>query len=141
MENNPTTKVVYTAKTHTIGGRDGGSSISSDGHLDIKLSLPGTPGNGTNPEQLFAAGWSSCLFSAIKIEAAKRHVILSPDSAIDAEVDLCSTGGAYTLAVRLNISLPGLQREEALELVEAGHLICPYSKATHGQIKVETNLV
>jgi osmotically inducible protein OsmC len=141
METNQATKVVYTAKAHTIGGRDGGSSISSDGHLDVKLSLPGTPGNGTNPEQLFAAGWSSCLFSALKIEAAKRKIRFPADAAIDAEVDLCLTDDAYTLQARLNISLPGLERDVAQELADAGHQICPYSKATHGNINVETNLI
>lgn len=134
-------RVVYTAKTHTTGGRDGGSSRTSDGRLDIKLSVPGTPGNGTNPEQLFAAGWSSCFFSALKIAAAKRKVRFPADAAVDAEVDLCLTGDDYSLQARLNISLPGLDREVARELAEAGHLLCPYSKAVHGNIKVETNLV
>jgi lipoyl-dependent peroxiredoxin len=134
-------KVVYTAKAHTIGGRDGGSSRTSDGRLDVKLSIPGTPGNGTNPEQLFAVGWSSCFFSALKIEAAKRKVRLPADAAVDAEVDLCLTGDDYSIQARLNISLPGIDRALARELAEAGHLICPYSKATHGNIKVETNVV
>jgi osmotically inducible protein OsmC len=136
-----TGKVIYTAKSHTTGGRDGGSSRSSDGRLDIKLSVPGTPGDGTNPEQLFAAGWSACYFSAMKIEAAKRKVRFPADAAVDAEVDLCVTGDAYTLQARLNISLPGLDREIAQALADAGHQTCPYSKATHGNIKVETNLI
>jgi Ohr subfamily peroxiredoxin len=134
--------VVYTAEAHTTGGRDGGSSRTSDGRLDIKLSVPGTPGNGTNPEQLFAAGWSSCFFSALKIEAGKRKVRFPADAAIDAEVDLhLSDTDGYYLSARLNISLPGLDREVARELADAAHQICPYSKATHGNVKVETNQV
>lgn len=131
-------KIVYTAKTHTTGGREGGSSRTSDGRLDVKLSIPGGPGEGTNPEQLFAAGWSSCFFSALKIVAAKSKVRFPPDAFVDAEVDLCLTGDAYSIQARLNISLPGVDRETAEALAVAGHEICPYSKATHGNIKVET---
>jgi lipoyl-dependent peroxiredoxin len=134
--------VVYTAKTHTTGGRDGGSSRTSDGRLDIKLSVPGTSGNGTNPEQLFAAGWSACFFSAMKIEAAKMKVRFPVDGAVDAEVDLhMSDKDGYYLSARLNISLPGIDRQVAQALADAGHRTCPYSKATHGNIKVETTLV
>src|SRR5436190_24269416 len=81
-------KVLYTAKAHTTGGREGGASRTSDGRLDVKLSIPGGPGNGTNPEQLFAAGWSACFTSAMKGVAAKMKVKLPPDMAIDSEVDL-----------------------------------------------------
>src|ERR1700733_3680777 len=84
-----TTKVLYTAQTHTTGGREHGVAKSSDGHLDIKLSTPGTDGIGTNPEQLFAAGWSACFEGAMGIAARKRGVTLQDDSAIDAEIDLC----------------------------------------------------
>jgi lipoyl-dependent peroxiredoxin len=134
--------VVYTANTHTTGGRDGGSSRTSDGRLDIKLSVPGTSGNGTNPEQLFAAGWSACFFSAMKIEAAKMKVRFPVDGAVDAEVDLhMSDKNGYYLSARLNISLPGIDRQVAQALADAGHRTCPYSKATQGNIKVETNLV
>ena len=87
-------KVLYTAKAHTTGGREGGASRTDDGRLDVKLSAPGT-GTGTNPEQLFAAGWSACFLSSIKIEAGKAKVKLPADVAIDAEVDLGKTGGAY----------------------------------------------
>src|SRR4029077_2838365 len=83
-------KVLYTAKAHTTGGRDGGASRTSDGRLDVKFSLPGAPGNGTNPEQLLAVGWSACFTSAIKIVAAKMKVKLPSDLAIDSEVDLCT---------------------------------------------------
>lgn len=132
-------KVLYTAKVHTTGGRDGAAS-SSDGHLEVKLSSPGTPGAGTNPEQLFAAGWSACFMSAIALAAAQKKVSLPKDRAIDAEVDLGTNSGGYQLRARLNVSLPGLSREVAQELVEAAHQTCPYSKATRGNIDVEINV-
>ena len=134
-------KVVYTAKVHTTGGRDGGASRSSDGRLDIKLSTPGTPGTGTNPEQLFAAGWSACFEGAMGLAARKMKITLPADLAIDAEVDLCLTDGAYFLQARLNVSLPGLEREVAQALADAAHQTCPYSKATRGNIDVVINLV
>ena len=132
--------VLYTAKTHSTGGREGGSSRTSDGRLDVKLSVPGTPGNGTNPEQLFAVGWSSCYLSALKIVAATKKIRLPADSAVDAEVDLGTTGGKYFIQARLNVSLPGIEREVAQELAAAAHQECPYSKATHGNINVVTNV-
>ena len=134
-------KVLYTAKEYTTGGRDGGASQSSDGRLDIKLSVPGTPGVGTNPEQLFAAGWSACFLGAMKVAAAKMKVRVPADAAIDAEVDLCITGDAYFLQARLNVSLPGLEREVAQGLADAAHQTCPYSKATRGNIDVAINVV
>ena len=134
-------KVLYTAKTHTTGGRDGGSSRSSDGHLDIKLSVPGTSGTGTNPEQLFAAGWSSCFFSAMKIAAGQMKVRFPADGAVDTEVDLVQTGDSYSLQARLNISLPGLDRQVAQALADAADQTCPYSKATRGNINVGINLI
>ena len=133
--------VIYTAKTHTTGGREGGGSRTSDGRLDVKYSLPGGPGNGTNPEQLFAVGWSGCFLSAVKIVAAKRKVRFSGEVAIDAEVDLCLDAGEYSLQARLNVSLPGVEREEAQAIVDGAHQICPYSKATRGNINVAINLV
>lgn len=133
-------KVLYTAKTHTTGGRDG-ASRSADGRLDVKLSTPGTAGTGTNPEQLFAAGWSACFIGALGVAAAQKKVALPADRAVDAEVDLGTTDGGYLLRARLNVSLPGLDREVARELVDAAHQICPYSKATRGNIDVQVNLV
>jgi lipoyl-dependent peroxiredoxin len=133
-------KVLYTAKVHTTGGRDG-ASRSSDGRLDVRLSTPGTPGTGTNPEQLFAAGWSACFESAMRLAARKMKTTLPADLAIDAEVDLTITDGAYFLRARLNISLPGLEREVAQALADAAHQTCPYSKATRGNIDVAINLV
>ena len=133
-------KVLYTARAHTTGGRDG-ASRSSDGRLDIKLSSPGRPGNGTNPEQLFAAGWSACFLGAMGVAAAKMKTRLPPDAAIDAEVDLCDTDGEYFLQARLNVSLPGIDREVARALVDAAHQTCPYSKATRGNIDVVINVI
>jgi lipoyl-dependent peroxiredoxin len=141
MSITPIEKVVYTAKAHTTGGRDGGSSRTSDGRLDVKLSIPGTPGTGTNPEQLFAVGWSACYLSAMKIVAAGMKVRLPADVAIDTEVDLGTAGGGYFLRARLNVVLPGMEREVAQALAEGAHLQCPYSKATHGNINVVTNVV
>jgi Ohr subfamily peroxiredoxin len=133
-------KVLYTAQTHTTGGRDG-ASRTSDGRLDVKLSTPGTAGGGTNPEQLFAAGWSACFLSAIGLAASKRKVSLPADRAIDAEVDLGTNEGGYVLRARLNVSLPGVDRAVAQELVDAAHQICPYSKATRGNVEVAINVI
>src|SRR2546427_9673776 len=128
-------KVLYPGKTHTSGGREG-ASRSSDGHLDIKLSSPGTGGSGTNPEQLFAAGWSACFIGAMGLAAGKMNVVLPTDLAVDAEVDLGTIGGGYFLQARLNVSLPGVAREVAQGLVDAAHQTCPYSKLTRNNINV-----
>jgi lipoyl-dependent peroxiredoxin len=133
-------KVIYTAKVHTTGGRVG-TSRSDDGRLELKLSRPGTPGAGTNPEQLFAAGWSACYESAMELVARRMKIALPADLAVDAEVDLGPNGDAYDVAVRLNISLPGVEPDVARRLVDATHHVCPYSRATHGNIAVETKLV
>ena len=133
-------KVLYTAKTHTTGGRDG-ASRSSDGRLDVKLSSPGTAGSGTNPEQLFAAGWSACFEGAMGLAARKMKITLPADLAIDAEVDLNLADGAYFLRARLNVSLPGLERDVAQALTDAAHQTCPYSKAIRGNVDVAINVV
>jgi len=133
-------KVMYTAKTHTTGGR-AGASRSDDGRLDVRLSIPGAAGNGTNPEQLFAAGWSACFEGAMGLAAQKLKIALPAATAIDAEVDLCSNDGAYFLQARLNVNLPGLDREVAQAIVDAAHQTCPYSKATRGNIDVTINVV
>jgi lipoyl-dependent peroxiredoxin len=134
-------KVIYTGKAHTTGGREGGSSRTPDGRLDVRLTVPGAKGDGTNPEQLLAAGWSACSLSAIKIVAAKSKVKLPPDVAMDAEVDLGMAGEEYVLQARLNVSLSGIDRETAQKLVDAADRTCPYSKALHDSINIQTNLV
>ena len=134
-------KVVYTAKTHTTGGRENGVSRSADGRLDIRLSPPGSSLPGTNPEQLFAAGWSACFEGALGVVAHKKKITLPDDLAIDAEVDLHVDGAEYFLSARLNVSIPGIERSVAEGLVEAASNVCPYSKMTKGNIDVTYNVV
>ena len=133
-------KVLYTAKAHTTGGRDGASK-TSDGRLDVTLSSPGTAGTGTNPEQLFAAGYSACFIGAMKAVAGKMKATLPADLSIDAEVDLGPIPNAYGIAVRMNISLPGMDKAAAQALIDAAHQVCPYSNATRGNIDVTITLV
>ncbi len=134
-------KVLYTGKVHiTAGGRDG-EARSDDGRLNLQLSSPGTKGPGTNPEQLLAAGWSACFIGAIKLAAGKMKVTLPSNLSVDAEVDLGMAGEAYLLQARLNVRIPGVEREVARALVETAHGTCPYSKALRGNIHVETNLL
>jgi len=134
-------KVVYTAKAHTTGGRDNGSSRTDDGRLDVKLTSPGKPGTGTNPEQLFAVGWSACFLSAIKLIAGKRKITLTDDASVDAEVDLGIAHGGFGLAARLNVKLPSVEHSIAQELAAAAHELCPYSLATRGNIEVAINVI
>jgi Ohr subfamily peroxiredoxin len=131
-------KVLYTGRTHTQGGRTG-TSRSDDGRLDIQLTRFGTAGPGTNPEQLFAAGWSACFIGALGRAAAVRNLQLPQETAIDAEVDLGTgaTANDFFLQARLRVSLPGLDRETGQALIDAAHQICPYSKATRGNIDVQ----
>jgi len=134
--------VRYTAKTHTSGGRRGGVSSSDDGRLDVKFSAPGVPGTGTNPEQLFAAGWSACFISAMGVVARRMKVTLPTDVAVDAEIDLCNSGDVYFLRARLNVSVPGLEREVAQAIVDTTHgETCAYSNATRGNVEVTVNVV
>ena len=132
-------KVLYTTRAHTTGGRDG-ASRTDDGRLDVTLSSPGTSGTGTNPEQLFAAGYSACFIGAIKAVAGKQKISLPQDLAIDAEVDLGTIPNAYGIAARLKVSLPGMDRAAAQALVDAAHQVCPYSNATRGNIDVQITL-
>ncbi|MFS2178024.1 organic hydroperoxide resistance protein [Rhizobium pisi] len=129
-------KVLYTGKTHTTGGREG-ASYSDDGELNIKLSPPGSSRAGTNPEQLFAAGWSACFIGAIGFAAANQKVKLPADLAVDAEVDLGSGNGGYFLQARLKVSMPGIEADVAKAIIEEAHQTCPYSKATRGNIDVD----
>jgi Ohr subfamily peroxiredoxin len=132
--------VLYTGKTHTTGGREG-HARSDDGQLDVVLSPPGSGRPGTNPEQLFAAGWSACFEGAMGIAARKLRIDLPAGTAIDAEVDLGTVGDGYQLQARLNISLPGLDAQQAQAVVDEAHRTYPYSKATRGNIDVEIHLI
>lgn len=134
-------KLVYTAKAHTTGGRDGGASRTSDGRLEVKFSIPNAPGAGTNPEQLFAVGWSDCFTSAIKIVAAEKRIRLPAEMAIDTEIDLWNGDDGYFLKARSNVSLPGVDRDVAQSLLDCAEQTCPYSKATRGNIEAEFRLV
>lgn len=143
MNNSNTTaieKVLYTAHTRTTGGREG-KAQSNDGRLDILLSPPGTSGAGTNPEQLFAAGWSACYIGALGLAAKKLGAALPTDTLVDAAVDLGTTDGAYFLQARLSVHLPGMAPELAQQLVDLAHQTCPYSKAIKGNINVTTNII
>ncbi|WP_447752539.1 organic hydroperoxide resistance protein [Pseudomonas nicosulfuronedens] len=128
--------VIYTAHTHTTGGRDGHGQ-TADGELDLPLSRPGSGRPGTNPEQLFAIGWSACFIGALRRAGQKLHVRLPVDVAVDAEVSLGNTAdGGFALATQLTVHLPGLEAEDKAKLVDEAHQICPYSKASRGNIKV-----
>jgi len=135
-------KVLYTAQSHTTGGRDGAGK-SSDGAIDVTLSSPGSGKPGTNPEQLFAVGYSACFIGAMKAVGPKIKVKVPDDVAIDASVSLGPTdgGAAYGIAVKLAITLPGLDDAQKKQLVEAAHQVCPYSNATRGNIDVELSIV
>ena len=136
-------KVVYTAHAHTTGGRDG-RSVTDDGLLDVKLSPPkamGGAGTATNPEQLFAAGYSACFIGALKHVAGLKKVAVPADAAIDASIDIGPIPAGFGIAARLAISLPGMDRAVAQDLVDAAHQVCPYSNATRGNIDVELTLV
>ena len=133
-------KVLYTAKTHTTGGHDGAGK-SSDGALDVKLSSPGSNRPGTNPEQLFAVGWSACFMGAIGLAAKARSIALPADVAVDAEVDLGITDGIFSLRARLDVHVPGLNRPLVEALVREAHQTCPYSRATRGNLDVTFNII
>ncbi len=130
-----TEKLLLTGKTHNTNGRNGGTR-SSDGQLDLRLPQPHPAA-----EQLFGAAWSACYMGAIELAAGQRKVALPAEVAVDAEIDLNVDDGSYFLRARLNVSLPGVDREVAQELIEAAHGICPYSKAVHGNIDVSTKLI
>jgi Ohr subfamily peroxiredoxin len=136
-------KVLYTAKAHTTGGRDG-RSVSSDNLLDVRLAPPkemGGKGDATNPEQLFAAGYSACFMGAMKFVAGQKKLAVPADAAVDANVSIGPIPAGFGLAVELAVSLPGMDRAVAQELVEAAHGVCPYSNATRGNIDVTLTVV
>jgi len=136
-------QVIYTARAQTTGGREG-SSRSDDGLLDIKLTPPkamGGAGTATNPEQLFAAGYSACFMGALKHVAGLKKVAVPADASIDAEVDIGPIPAGFGIAARLAVSLPGMDRAVAQDLVDTAHQVCPYSNATRGNIEVTITLV
>jgi osmotically inducible protein OsmC len=130
-----TAKILFTGKTHTTNG-SAGEGHSSDGFLDIKLPQPHP-----EAENLFGVAWSACYMGALELAASKKKITLPPGVAVDAQIDLNLGNEGFFLTARLDVSLPGLDREVAKQLIQSAHAICPYSKATHGNIAVETNLV
>jgi Ohr subfamily peroxiredoxin len=128
-------KVLFTGKTHNTAGRDG-AARSSDGFLDLKLKQPHPAA-----ENLFGAAWSACYIGAIQVAAGQAKIALPSEPSVDAEIDLVNDAGSYFLRARLNVTVPGLDRQTAQELLDAAHQICPYSKATHGNIDVTTTLI
>jgi lipoyl-dependent peroxiredoxin len=128
-------QVIYTAHTHTTGGREG-AGTSSDGAVDVRLSTPGTGRPGTNPEQLFGIGYSACFIGAMEIAGKQLGLKLPQDTAVDAEVSLGKIGAAYGLGVKLKISLPGLDHAVKTQLVETAHQTCPYSRSIRGNVDV-----
>src|SRR5215475_15328002 len=135
-----TAKTLYTAKVHTTGGRDGAAK-STDGQLDVKLATPGTGRPGTNPETLFAAGWSACFRSAMDLAAKEKGVTLPADTAVDAEVNLNLGEGGFFLSAKLNVIVPGLAKDVAEAVIERAHQVCPYSKMTRDGIEADAVLI
>lgn len=137
-------KVLYVAHAKATGGRDG-RAVSSDGQLDVKLTPPrelgGNGAEGTNPEQLFAAGYSACFLGAMKHVAGKEKITLPADTAIDGSVGIGAIATGFGIEVELKISLPGLDRQVAEDLVKKAHVVCPYSNATRGNIDVTLTIV
>ena len=137
-------KVLYCASAKATGGREG-RAVSSDGVLDVKLTTPKELGGnglaGTNPEQLFAAGYSACFLGAMKFVAARDKLAISPDVSVQGSVGIGPIATGFGVEVQLDISLPGVPAEEARTLVERAHVVCPYSNATRGNIDVTLNLV
>ena len=139
----PLEKAVYTAKAKATGGRDG-RATSSDEILDVKLAVPkemGGAGRGTNPEQLFAAGYSACFLGAMKFVAGRDKLNISKDAFIEGEVGIGPIPTGFGIEVKLNIHLKGMDQAEAQKLVDAAHIVCPYSNATRGNINVTLNVI
>ena len=138
----PLQKVVYTARAHTTGGREG-SSRSDDGLLDVKLTPPkamGGAGTATNPEQLFAAGYSACFLGALRFVAGTQKIAVPADAKIDATVGIGQIPQGFGIEVQMTIHLPGIERDVAQALVDKAHQVCPYSNATRGNIEVTLTL-
>ncbi|MGM0570989.1 organic hydroperoxide resistance protein [Marinobacter sp.] len=137
-------KVLYTASAEATGGRDG-RAISSDGVLDVALTTPrelgGAGGEGTNPEQLFAAGYSACFIGAMKVVAGKAKLPMPQDASVEGQVGIGPSNGGFGIQVELRISLPGMDNDQANQLIEQAHQVCPYSNATRGNIDVTLSRV
>lgn len=133
-------KIVYQANAKATGGRDG-KAVSSDGVLDVKLSVPkemgGAGGNATNPEQLFAAGYSACFLGAMKYIAGQKKVKLPEDTQVAATVGIGPIPTGFAIAVELEVSAPGVDRDQLQDIVDAAHVVCPYSNATRGNVDVK----
>ncbi|WP_268797297.1 organic hydroperoxide resistance protein [Pseudomonas huanghezhanensis] len=136
-------EVIYTAVATATGGRDG-RAVSSDNALDVKLSTPkelgGAGGDGTNPEQLFASGYSACFIGALKFVAGQNKRSLPADVSVTADVGIGQIPGGFGLDIDLKISLPGLEQADAQSLVDAAHEVCPYSNATRGNVDVRLHV-
>ncbi len=130
---------LYTAHAKATGGREG-TAASDDGRLTVKLSTPkalgGAGGEGTNPEQLFAAGYAACFIGALKFAGGQKKVAVPADTSIESSVGIGQIPGGFGIRVELKISLPGLTPEVADDLIAAAHQVCPYSNATRGNIEV-----
>ncbi|MDR6372103.1 Ohr subfamily peroxiredoxin [Chryseobacterium bernardetii] len=133
-------KVLYSGNVVVTGGRNG-EAKSSDGKLDIELTSPGSKGNGTNPEQLLAAGWSACFIGAMHLASAKIGITLPAGLSVNTSVDLATNDDGFFLQAHLQILLPGLAIDQARKVVETAHATCPYSKATRGNINVKIDVV
>lgn len=137
-------KVLYVAHATATGGRDG-RAVSSDNVLDVKLTTPkelgGAGGEGTNPEQLFAAGYSACFLGALKLVASREKVKLPDETSIEGSVGIGPIAQGFGIEVELKISVPGVERSVAQELVEKAHVVCPYSNATRGNVDVTLTVV
>lgn len=137
-------KVLYRANAKASGGREG-RAVSSDGVLDVKLTTPKELGGagleGTNPEQLFAAGYSACFLGAMKFVAARDKLAISPDVSVEGSVGIGPIPTGFGIEVTLKISLPGVPADLAQTLVDRAHIVCPYSNATRGNIDVTLQLV
>jgi osmotically inducible protein OsmC len=137
-------QVLYTAHAKATGGRDG-RAVSSDQHLDVALNTPkelgGAGGAGTNPEQLFAAGYSACFLGALKFVAAREKITLPSDLSIEGHVGIGPIPNGFGIEVKLDISIPGMEKTKAQTLIDQAHIVCPYSNATRNNIQVELVLV
>ena len=137
-------KILYTAHATSTGGREG-TSKSSDGVLELNLTLPkelgGNGARGTNPEQLFAAGYSACFIGALKFVAGQKKIALPADTSIDADVGIGQIPEGFGIKVAMAVKIPGMERAKAEELVQAAHAVCPYSNATRGNIDVDLKVV